>query len=182
VSGAGRDDVNAMLIGALGCGIAWAIIDAIMYLMGCVGERALAQHTVVGVQAAASPAAARAIIAGALPPEVGPILTDAELERIRAHLVGLSAENRQVRLAREDWLGGLVVFLLVFLGTFPVVLPFLLFSDMAEAQRWSHAVAVVLLFLTGYAFGRQTGRPWLLGAAMVAIGLILVAIAVALGG
>ena len=31
---AGRADVLAVLIGMLGCNLAWAIIDAVMYLMG----------------------------------------------------------------------------------------------------------------------------------------------------
>ena len=47
----------------------------------------------------------------------------------------------------------------------------------------SNAVAVVLLFLTGYAFGRLSGhRPVLVGGAMVVVGLVLVGITIALGG
>ena len=41
-SEAGRADVRAVLIGMLGCNLAWAIIDAVMYLMGARGERRLA--------------------------------------------------------------------------------------------------------------------------------------------
>ena len=40
-----------------------------------------------------------------------------------------------------------------------------------------------MLFLTGYAFGRITGRhPWLVGLAMVVLGAILVGMTMALGG
>ncbi len=39
VAEAGRDDVRAMLVGALGCNLAWGIIDAILYLMGCLAEK-----------------------------------------------------------------------------------------------------------------------------------------------
>ena len=39
VAEAGRDDVRAMLIGALGCNLAWGIIDAVLYLMGCLAEK-----------------------------------------------------------------------------------------------------------------------------------------------
>ena len=39
VADAGRDDVRAMLIGALGCNIAWGIIDGILYLMDCLSEQ-----------------------------------------------------------------------------------------------------------------------------------------------
>src|SRR5512137_478956 len=40
VADAGRDDVRTMLIGALGCNLAWGIIDGLLYLMGCINEQA----------------------------------------------------------------------------------------------------------------------------------------------
>ena len=39
VAEAGRDNVRTMLIGALGCNLAWGIIDAVFYLMGCLAEK-----------------------------------------------------------------------------------------------------------------------------------------------
>src|SRR5204863_1897534 len=38
VAEAGRDDVRAMLVGALGCNVAWGVIDAILYLMGSLAD------------------------------------------------------------------------------------------------------------------------------------------------
>jgi hypothetical protein len=37
---ADRVEVRTMLIGALGCNLAWGIIDAGLYLMMCLNERA----------------------------------------------------------------------------------------------------------------------------------------------
>src|SRR5687768_18227067 len=39
VAEAGREDVRTMLIGALGCNLAWGIIDALLYLMGNLAEK-----------------------------------------------------------------------------------------------------------------------------------------------
>src|SRR3954452_723537 len=36
---AGRADVKTMILGALGCNLAWGIIDAGIYLMGILDER-----------------------------------------------------------------------------------------------------------------------------------------------
>ena len=33
VAGAGREEVRTMLVGALGCNLAWGMIDAVFYLM-----------------------------------------------------------------------------------------------------------------------------------------------------
>ena len=50
-------------------------------------------------------------------------------------------------------------------------------------MRVSNAIAIGLLFLSGYAFGRIAEyRPWLTGLAMVVLGSALVAITMALGG
>jgi len=38
--GAGRGDVRTMLVGAFGCNLVWGVIDAILYLMACLAERA----------------------------------------------------------------------------------------------------------------------------------------------
>jgi VIT1/CCC1 family predicted Fe2+/Mn2+ transporter len=75
------------------------------------------------------------------------------------------------------------VFLIVFASTFPVVLPFIFMQNVLPALRVSNAIAIVMLFLTGYTFGRITGRhPWLVGIAMVVLGSILVGMTMALGG
>jgi len=40
-----------------------------------------------------------------------------------------------------------------------------------------------MLFVCGYAFGRYAGyRPWVTGLAMVAVGAVLIGVAIALGG
>jgi len=179
---AGRTDMRSVLIGALGCNFAWGIIDAVMYLIGAWGGRGLVVSAVQTIQGVEGAAAAHAIIAEHLPPFVRPALTTTDLERIRRHLKTLPIEDLQPRIGKEDVLGALGVFLLVFLCLFPVVVPFLLFSDPAIAQRISNAVAIALLFLTGFTFGRHLGKPWRVGLVMVAIGVILVAVAIGFGG
>ena len=86
-------------------------------------------------------------------------------------------------MTRRDFLGAVGVFLLVFLSTFPVVIPFLVLSDLSSAFQASSAVAALMLFGTGWSLGRYAGRPgWRAGLGMVAIGVGLVALTVALGG
>ena len=51
------------------------------------------------------------------------------------------------------------------------------------ALRISNAIAVTMMFIAGYAFGRLAGyHPLWTGGAMVILGAILVAITIALGG
>ena len=39
VTGAEHDDVDRMLVAALGCNLAWGIIDAVMYLISVLSQR-----------------------------------------------------------------------------------------------------------------------------------------------
>src|SRR5512134_976507 len=70
VAEAGRSEIRTMLIGALGCNLAWGLIDGIMYLMACLSDRAQRIRTLLGVRKAANPEAAHRVIAAALPPAV----------------------------------------------------------------------------------------------------------------
>jgi len=183
VAEAGRDDVRAMLVGALGCNLAWGVIDAILYLMGCLAERSRQLMTFRAVRTAASPERARALLADALPPAVASILEPAELEAMRARLTQLPEPPARARMTGEDWRGAAGVFLLVFLSTFPVVIPFIVMRSAMPAMRVSNAIAVAMLFMTGYAYGRLIEqRPIRTGISMVALGSALVGITMALGG
>ena len=180
-AGGGEQDVHTVLVGALGCNIAWGIIDAVLYLMGIRAERGLGASALRAIHSVSS-AEGRAIVADHLPPAVLPALTTDDLERIRLHLNTVSTDGLNSRIGRDDYLAALGVFLLVSLCLLPVALPFFFIDDLALALRLSNAIAIVMLFLTGFTFGRQVGRPWRVGFSMVAIGVVLVAIAVALGG
>jgi hypothetical protein len=183
VAEAGRDDVRAMLIGALGCNLAWGIIDGILYLMGCLADQGRGLLALRAVRKATNPKEAERLIADALPSVVAGVLTPAELEAMHERLKQLPEPPQQARLHKDDWLGAVGVFLLVFLSTFPVVIPFIFMRHAGPALRVSNAVAIVMLFLTGYAFGRLAGRKaWMVGISMVVLGLILVGMTIALGG
>jgi hypothetical protein len=183
VAEAGREDVRTMLIGALGCNLAWGIIDGILYLMGCLAEKGRGLLTFRAVRKATDPKKAQRLIAGALPPVIASILQPAELETMSRRLKELPEPPERERLRQDDWLGAVGVFLLVFLSTFPVVIPFIFMRNAGPALRVSNVIAIVMLFFTGYAFGRMTRRhPWLVGIAMVVLGSILVGLTKALGG
>jgi VIT1/CCC1 family predicted Fe2+/Mn2+ transporter len=183
IAEAGRDDVRTMLIGALGCNLAWGIIDGVLYLMGSLAEKGRGLFALRAVRKTADAKEAQRIIANALPPVIASVLQPAELDAMQQRLRNLPEPIAKARLEKDDWLGAAGVFLLVFLSTFPVVIPFLFMRNAGPALRVSNAIALVMLFITGYAFGRMTGRyPWLVGIMMVLLGLILVGITVALGG
>jgi hypothetical protein len=178
-----RAPVREMLIGALGCNLAWGIIDGGLYLLDRLNEQGRNLLTFRAVRSASDRDAATHIIADAMPPLLASAIPAEQFELMRRKLNELPDHQRRPRLTSNDWLGALGVCLLVFLCTFPVVIPFILLSDAHVALRVSNAVAIAMLFVCGYAFGHHSGvRPWAMGLVMVAFGVALVAVAIALGG
>jgi VIT1/CCC1 family predicted Fe2+/Mn2+ transporter len=182
VAEAGRDDTRTMLIGALGCNLAWGIIDAVLYLMGGLAGKGRIALGLRAARRAASPVEAQRELAGLLPEPIAAVLEPRELAAIEARLRKMP-EPAAPRLDREDWLGGLAVFLLVFVSTFPVAIPFLIIDSARPALRVSNLVAIVMLFVLGYRFAQLTGRrAWAWGLSMVVLGAALASLTMALGG
>jgi hypothetical protein len=174
--------IRTMLLGALGCNLAWGIIDGGVYLLARLNQRGRAIIKWRMVRDTIDAGAAQAIIADSLPPLVASIMEPSQLEMMRQRL-RQSPEPESPGLTIADWLGALGICLLSFLSTFPIVIPFLFIGDARLALRASNAVAIAMLFFCGLIFGRCAGfRPVAMGLSMVMLGGGLVGIAIALGG
>jgi hypothetical protein len=180
---AGRTEVGEMLLGAIGCNLAWGLVDGFMYLIASLVERGRNLRTYREVCGAADMESGRQALAGALPPAVASILSREELASMHQRLKQLPNSPESPRFRKDDFLGALACCLLVFLSTFPLVLPFFFIQDVGRALRASNGIAILMLFLGGFMLGRYAGyRPWRMGLGMVFLGIALVAITIALGG
>ena len=178
----GQEELRTMMAAALGCNLAWGLVDAVMYLVRIATARARAANLMTRLRATTDATAAHNLIADALPAPLGAVADYGALETLRQHLLAGSAEPARL-LGRHEFLGALGVFLLVVLATFPLVIPFLLFDTTSLALRVSNVVALILLFVSGWSLGRYAeGRAWLWGFAMAGLGAALVGAIIALGG
>jgi VIT1/CCC1 family predicted Fe2+/Mn2+ transporter len=156
-------------------------VDGVMFVVTRSVERHRFRFRIRAIQAAA-PAEARRLLEQELPDGWEALLDSQDVERLtgKARTLALPPERS---ITREDLRGGLAVLLLVFVSTVPVALPFVLFDDLFRAARVSDAVGIVMLFVIGTRLGLHCGRrPVLVGLIMVAIGAVLSAIAIRLGG
>src|SRR4030095_16001794 len=150
IAQSGREDVRTMLIGALGCNIAWGLIDAVLFLMGALAERSESLRAWNAARQASDPRIGRQVIVDALPPVVASVMTADELESGPRRRPGapLPTPPQRANLDGSNLRGAVAVFLLVVVTTFPVVVPFLLSSDALWALRASNLVAIVMFFFT----------------------------------
>lgn len=183
VASSTRLDVATMLAGALGCNIAWGLVDAAMYILAQIVERER-RRGLVNEVATASRAEAHRILMETLPDGLSRSLSARDLDRIVEAARQRPVGPRRAGPTAEDLRGAVAIFLLVFLSTVPVALPFMFMGDVAVALRTSNAIAVTLLFLVGMGLGKHMRwQPyWVTGLVVALFGAILVAITIALGG
>ncbi len=177
-----RKEVQAMLHAALGCNLAWGIVDAFMYLVRTITERGRSLTLARAVRAKDAETG-RGLIENSLSPALAKLVSTAEIEAIRERIVALPAVPERPKLQRDDLLAALGIFLIVVASTFPVALPFVFIGDAGTALFVSRAIAITMMFLAGLALGRYAGYgSWKTGAMMAGLGTVVVAVVVALGG
>jgi hypothetical protein len=180
---AGRADVKTMVLGALGCNLAWGIIDGGLFLMDSLHDRARGLLLLRAVREADEVEDGRQLIAEALPERLTAFLSTRQLEALRQKAISLPISKDRPRLTGEDVLSAFAIAVLVFLSTFPVVIPFFFIHDTHTALRISNVVAIAMLFVCGYAFALCIGsRPWPTGLVMVGVGCAFTGVAILLGG
>jgi hypothetical protein len=183
VTDAGQGQVRSMFVAALGCNLAWGLVDAVMYLVRTVTDRGRSLTLVRSVQAAPDADSGRSLVERALSRDVAGLVSPTELEAIRGRIVARTSLPARPRLNRDDLLAALTIFLIVVASTFPVVLPFVLIQDVGTAKNASRAIALAMLFFGGLALGRYAGYgSWKVGFMMAGLGAALVVAIRALGG
>ena len=111
VATAGRTDVKTMLIGALGCNLAWGIVDGVMFVVTRSIEKHRFHSRMRALQAQA-PAEGARILEGELPDGWDQLIDAGDLERLaeRARALSLSAPPG---LSGSDYRAGVAVFFLL---------------------------------------------------------------------
>jgi hypothetical protein len=121
VAQAGRAEVRVMFISALGCSVAWGIVDAVMYLVSRLAERRQKIDVLRTLRTAADSGEARRLVAAAVPPEIASLVRPLEDEDLLRRVKELPS-LRSVLLTPRT--GTVAIFLLVVLSTPPVAVPF----------------------------------------------------------
>jgi VIT1/CCC1 family predicted Fe2+/Mn2+ transporter len=183
VAEASSEELHTLLVAALGCNLAWGITDAIMYLVGVGAEERRSHALLLRLHSGVDASTGRQIVARSLGSDAAAMLDQTDLERVRVRLLATPPGAEVPRLGFTHYRAAFGVFLLVVLATFPIVLPYLFVSEVVLALRLSQAIAIVLLFIAGAALARYSGGSvWRIGIGFAALGILLLAALIALGG
>lgn len=181
----GRAGVRQLLLAAIGCNIAWGIIDGIMYVMNCITERSVRTRLIRAIQAAPDRDTALTLIRDQVEPEMETLARPEDRESLYQAMYSYLSQGEAPKngLEKSDLYGGVACFWLVFMSCLPAAIPFLIFSRPHLALRVSNFLLVAMLFFVGRKWAAYANTNRLVaGLAMVAVGLLLVGVAILLGG
>jgi hypothetical protein len=179
----GRSEISELLWAALGCNLAWGIIDAVFYLMGIIFSRGHGLSVLKKLKLSKDKETSRDLLKDEMPLYLSAILKPEEIDSLNERLVKLESLPRKKIISSPDLRASFLIFLFVFACTFPVALPFMFLTNTAIALRISNGIALLILFFGGVSVGKYAGfHPYWTGTIIMILGIILVAITIALGG
>jgi len=179
----GRTEVRDTLIAALGCNIAWGLVDAVMYILGVLSERGRNKTIVKFIRSTDQAESSREFISDALPPLLASVMNNEQLDAMRESILSIPESSIKVRLTKTDLKTAIGIFFLVFISTFPVVIPFLFITEPQLALRISNLVAIVLMFICGWLLASYGNYNKIVSSIAIAvIGVLLVGLTILLGG
>jgi hypothetical protein len=182
------DELTAreLVIAALGCNIAWGIIDAVLFLLGTLYYRSQRLRLFRTLREARSDTEALKTIEEAFGLEDRPfVVRPADRGQFYQSILLLTAQAvpARVALTPQDYVNAFVIFVLVSATAVPGVIPFFVFKDVHVALRISNFVLILLLFIVGYRWAQYTDAvPWQVGLGVTLLGVSMVCVAIALGG
>jgi hypothetical protein len=178
--------VNELLVAALLATVAWGVIDGIVYVLTEVLERGERHRILWHIQSADTEEEAAAAMADEFDYILEPITGEAQRDVLYRDVLDHLRDSRPqpVKLKREDFIGALACVLVAIIAVTPSLIPFVLLrDDPALAIRISNVISFGVLFYSGYEWGKYTGTSRIkTGLVLVAVGVLLVAIAIPFGG
>ena len=177
------NEVRSMAVAAFGCNVAWGLVDAVMFLVRTLTERARTLNLALAVRNAADADTGRRHVERALSSVASKLVTGVEVEAVRQRIVTMPSLPEKPHLYRRDALGAGLIFLIVLGSTIPIVLPFALTTDVTLAKNGSRLVALAMLFAAGRSLGRHAGYGGLrTGFSMMGLGAAVIVAIMAFGG
>jgi VIT1/CCC1 family predicted Fe2+/Mn2+ transporter len=177
---------HELVIGALWSIFAWGTIDGIMYVLFSVFQRGESHRLLRNIQAAESEPEALEVISDNLDYILEPISEEGIRQKLYKNILEnlQDSQPRQIGLTREDLIGGLTHVPVALFAVLPSLVPLVMLEKNFDlAILISNLVSIIVLFVVGYRWGKHTGgNPWRIGLLLMAVAMVMVLLAILLGG
>ena len=102
VAETGQKEIREMFIAALGCNLAWGLVDGVMYLIRTVTDRGRTLTLVRSVREAPDAQAGRAVVEQSLSRAAAGLVSATEVEAVRGRIAALTSLPSRPKLASSS--------------------------------------------------------------------------------
>ncbi len=178
--------MNELIISATGAALAWGIIDGMMYALTSYLAREERHRLLKDIQSADTEEEALELIADDMDYLLEPITEEGDRQVFYQNYLQILAKSKPqpIHVTKDDYAVVLGHVLVAVLAVIPSLLPLLVLRfNFDLALTVSILVSFIMLFLTGFGWGKYTGaNPWRIGFLLLLVAASLVGIAMLLGG
>lgn len=183
VSHQGSASIEHLLWATLSCNVAWGIIDGLTFLIKAIISRSRKRFEYFMIRNAKTKEEGLKLAREQLQVFVSIIIPDEQVHHLYEKIMTLPPPPKNYLFNRVELKSAALIFLINFLCTLPVALPFLLMSDAVYAKLVSDFICLVILFHCGYALAKYAAfRPLLGGFGMVLLAAGFFVLTELLGG
>jgi hypothetical protein len=176
--------VQFMLWTALLVNILWGLIDGVTVIYGSLVDEVSADVAVDNARSGKQVEQSEGEVLGALSDSLVGKLSEEDKAKV-AEVIRTSASYEHVdrSVGWKEIRRIMAIFLVDFVTVFPVTIPYMVFSDVVVAARWSFIIATILMGVLGYQWAKQARmRRWRVATYFMSFTILLLAISYALGG
>jgi len=181
-----QPEAYSLVVAIVGCNVAWGVIDATLFVLSTLFFRSRRAHFFREIKSVGNEAEALAAVEREFDLEGEPVtVLPEDRAALYKSLLVMSMHTTPARagLRRQDFVSAFIVFVLVSTTVIPGVIPLLLIADSNFALRVSNWLLILLLFVVGCWWGRYgDSPPWRVGLTAMLLGILMVLVAIALGG
>lgn len=174
--GVGKDQQFELVL-YIGCSIlAWAVILSVSFFLSSLTSKGRIHNMLLQLRSTEDARVSKQLISSALPYGLTDMLEPPEINLVRERVIAKHQDKDFSLISGADFMAALQVFLLVFFGLLPLLVPHLFINNPIAALKLSIFIAVLMLFALGNELGRYVGKAgwkWGITAALSGSSVIL---------
>lgn len=178
---------DELVLGAVSCALAWGVIDGAIFMLNSLFQRGRQDKLAAEIRTL-DRATAVARLREGLDSKYATVISPEMREEIYHDIVDVALETEPHRpwFTREEVYGGLGLFAIEAICSIPAILPLIILEDDINALRISNLLLLATMAVIGYYWagwsGWQGAMRFLIAGLVLGLGLLMVGVAILMGG
>ncbi len=178
---------DKLVLGAVSCALAWGVIDGAIFMLNSLFQRGRQEKLVAEIRTLDRETAVARLREG-FDHRYSAVISPEMREEIYHDVIDVALESEPYRpwFTREEVYGGLGLLAIEAICSIPAIAPLIILEDDVNALRISNILLLATMAVIGYYWagwsGWQGAMRFVIAGFVLALGLVMVGVAILMGG